>query len=157
MRIEHVRREPSVHLELVGRTDALIEPQRCDTKDFTQRRLLLRRRVVLQPPLELPQDRFLAVAAHTHDERNAELRLVGVVEAMKGGELSVAQPIEPRACLFGGRVGAQLPIVCACDTSTAESMIRFDWASLRTSSVPASHHPNQHANSTFLQKPLTIL
>jgi hypothetical protein len=32
-------------------------------------------------------------------------------------------------------------------------MIRFDWASLRTSSVPASHRPNQHAKSMFLQKP----
>ena len=108
--VKHVGRKPAVHLELVGRADVLVEPQRGDAENLIQRSVVLRRRVVLEPPRELAQDRFLAVAADADDEGDAEFGVIGVVEAVEGGELFLAQPVEAGAGLLGGRVGGELAL-----------------------------------------------
>ena len=56
MSVENVRREMPVHGKLVGRVDALIEPQRDDAENLCQRGLLLGAHIVAQAPLELAQD-----------------------------------------------------------------------------------------------------
>ena len=110
MHIEHVGRQVAVHFETVGRRHPLIEPQRGDPKNLGERGFLFGRGVVAQPPLELAQDRFLAVAAHADNEGHAEFFTVGVVEAMESGELRFAQPVEPGAGLLGGGIHGELAL-----------------------------------------------
>ncbi len=108
MHVEYVGRQMSMHLEAIRPLDALIEPQRRDAKDFGERSLSLGRRIVVEPPRELAQDRVLAVPPYAYDEGHTELRTVGVVEAMEGGEFLFAQPVEARAGLLGGGIRRQL-------------------------------------------------
>ena len=110
MNIEHMRRQPSVHLKTIGRRDPLIEPERGDAKDFGERRFPLGRRIVLQPPRELTQDRILAMATHAYNERHAEFFPVGVIEAMKIGGLLLARPVEPGGGLLGCGIGGQFTL-----------------------------------------------
>ncbi len=48
--------------------------------------------------------------AHADDERHAEFLAIGVVEAVEGGELVLAQPVEPGARLLGGGIGGELAL-----------------------------------------------
>ena len=66
-----------MHLEPVGRVDALVEAQRRDAEDFLQRCRLFGGGVVGKPAFKLPQDRVLGVPPYANDERDTELRLVG--------------------------------------------------------------------------------
>ena len=77
MGVEHMGRQPAVHLETIGGRDALIEAQRGDAEDFAERRLGLGRHIVLHAALELLQDRVPAVPAHADDERDAEFFPIG--------------------------------------------------------------------------------
>ena len=100
MGIEHMGRDPAVHLEPIRRGNAQIEPQRGDAADFGQRRFLLGGFVVAQPLFELAQDRIFAMPAHADDERHIEFFSIGVVEPVKSGELLFRKLVEPGACLL---------------------------------------------------------
>ena len=69
--------------------------------------------VVLEPALELAQDRIPGVAADADDERKAEFLPVGGVEPGEAVELLGAEPVETKPALFGlgmaGQVGALDP------------------------------------------------
>ena len=63
--------------------------------------------IVAQAALELGQDRIARVAAHADDEGKAELRLVGIVQAVEARELLLRERVEPDARLLVPRVLGQ--------------------------------------------------
>src|SRR4029079_8003061 len=70
------------------------DPQARDVEDLLHRLRELGRRVADYPALALRQDRIARVTAHADHERKAELRLVGVVQAVEARELLVRQRVE---------------------------------------------------------------
>src|SRR5258708_103654 len=106
MGIQHMGAEPAVDGRHALACHLAGDPEPRDVKDFLQGRRELGGGVVAKPALELPQDRIAAVAANTDHEGETELRLVGVVQAMKVGELLLAQAVESNARLLApGIVG----------------------------------------------------
>ena len=79
----------------------------------SQRRVALGFGVVLEPALELAQDRIPGVAANADDEGEAEFLPVGGVEPAEAVELLGAETVEAKPALFGlgilGQVGALDP------------------------------------------------
>ena len=69
--------------------------------------------VMVEPALELAQDRIPGVAADADDEGKAEFLPVGGVEPAEAVELLGAEPVEAKPALFGlgmaGQVGALDP------------------------------------------------
>ena len=67
----------------------------------SQRRVAFGLGVMVEPALELAQDRIPGVAADADDEGKAEFLPVGGVEPVEAVELLGAQPVEAEPALFG--------------------------------------------------------
>src|SRR5258708_1994369 len=93
MGIQHVRAEPAVHQRHALSCHLARDPEPRDVKDFLQGGRELGGGVVAKPALELPQNRITAVAADADHEGETELRLLGVVQTMKAGELLLPPPL----------------------------------------------------------------
>ena len=109
--VEHVGRQPSDRVRLARPLDRGDHAQPGDQADLGERRGLFGCGIVLQPPLELPQDRIPGVAADANDEGKAELLPVGGIEGAEAVELLRAQPVEAEPALFGlGVAGPVRPL-----------------------------------------------
>src|ERR1700722_7376101 len=108
MGIQDVGAEPAVHRRHALAGHLARDPEPRDEKDFLQGGRELGGGVVANPALELREDRIAAVATHADHEGKTELRLVGVVQAMKAGELLLAQAVEADAGLLGPRIVGQI-------------------------------------------------
>src|SRR5882672_10336828 len=86
VRVEHMGAEPAVDNGHALARNLACDPESRDEEHFLQRRRELRREIVPRPALELRQDGIARVPAHTDDEGEAELRLVGVVQPMEARE-----------------------------------------------------------------------
>ena len=115
MGIEHMGGEAPVHRQLVVSRHELVQSQRRNPADFRDRRLHLGLGIVGQPPLEIPQNRILGVAADADDIGKAELRAIGVIDPLERGIFRIGQPVEADAVLlgigFGGKPRRALGLV----------------------------------------------
>jgi phosphoserine phosphatase len=104
MGVEHMRAEAAVHSRHSLPRNLGRQTQPRDEEDFLQGSGEFGGGIVPQPALELGEDRIARVPADADDEGEAELRLVGVVEAMEAGVFLLGERIEADARLLVSRI-----------------------------------------------------
>ena len=101
MGIEHMGGQAPVHRQLVVSQHKLVQSQRRNPADFPDRCLRFRRRIVRQAAFEIAQDGIPGLPTRANDIGKAELRPVGIVDALECFKFGIREPVEADAVLLG--------------------------------------------------------